>query len=588
MLAEDERGPYPGLLIHNERRNAEEPLRIGGVLGNEAGLNGGLTTDYGTGDPRTDGAAKPKGALLNYYDGFGVEKEVAARRQMENLGPLAFFKKDVESPRTTDGATLEELDNQLPILAAEYNRSKANWAAAGRNLRTRWELWAHGQAESAAGGGSQQSTFIARTEAYLEKKKSLYGQPNLQIMIVACQGGDNQFADILSQQPALVSRNANMVYYYDPGITFLPDKTHPDYRGMKRMGAAFHSFIAGLTPTIASFTPTTAAAGATLTISGTNLTADGELQVGGVLVTQATYRADGKQITLTVPDGVTSGNVQYGKNNVYAIRNGYFVAAPGVPTLSSFSPKTGLPGDSIQLTGSNFAPNMSASIGGQPAIISYISPTSATATVPQGAETGSVSVTTPAGTDSRTGFRKVLFIGQPVQFASLDADVQVTSEPRVETTSTNYNFGHAAQIAGTLPANQAGYIFADFALSIVPTGMLLISNVAGRVALTSSDADVYGDDGGITWNMARAGAGAIYSPNITLTPYAKIAIGRSPDMIKRAFYTANPDPNPDPNSADWIIIKDFGYDTSTQYFGLDIFGAPGCGVVRPRQVGLVI
>ncbi len=73
------------------------------------------------------------------------------------------------------------------------------------------------------------------------------------------------------------------------------------------------------------------------------------------------------------------------------------------PTVASFSPAAGKPGTQVVITGTNLTGATGVAFGGVPATsVVANSSTQVTATVPKGAATGPVSVTTPAGTASST------------------------------------------------------------------------------------------------------------------------------------------------------------------------------------------
>jgi hypothetical protein len=73
------------------------------------------------------------------------------------------------------------------------------------------------------------------------------------------------------------------------------------------------------------------------------------------------------------------------------------------PTVTSFSPKSGKVGSVVNITGTNFSADaasqvpVSVTFNGVPADVSVDSPTQITATVPAGALTGPIRVTTPGG-----------------------------------------------------------------------------------------------------------------------------------------------------------------------------------------------
>src|SRR5439155_22233262 len=72
------------------------------------------------------------------------------------------------------------------------------------------------------------------------------------------------------------------------------------------------------------------------------------------------------------------------------------------PTIVAFGPASGPPGTSVTISGTNFTNATSVTFAGTAASFSVISPTQITATVPNGATTGRIAVTTPGGTATST------------------------------------------------------------------------------------------------------------------------------------------------------------------------------------------
>lgn len=78
------------------------------------------------------------------------------------------------------------------------------------------------------------------------------------------------------------------------------------------------------------------------------------------------------------------------------------LSGDGTPTLAGLAPTSGVAGDSITLTGTNFAAVSAVSFNGIAALFTVDSPTTLRATVPAAATTGVVTVTTPRGTATST------------------------------------------------------------------------------------------------------------------------------------------------------------------------------------------
>ena len=77
--------------------------------------------------------------------------------------------------------------------------------------------------------------------------------------------------------------------------------------------------------------------------------------------------------------------------------------AESAPTVTGFSPTVGPVGTSVTLIGTNFTGATKVAFNGIAApTYSVVSATQITATVPSGATTGMIAVTTPAGTGTST------------------------------------------------------------------------------------------------------------------------------------------------------------------------------------------
>lgn len=77
--------------------------------------------------------------------------------------------------------------------------------------------------------------------------------------------------------------------------------------------------------------------------------------------------------------------------------------AYGPPTVSSFTPTSGITGSTVTINGTSFVPGATVKFGAlaSPSVI-FMSGTQIKATVPNGAVTGKISVTTAAGTATST------------------------------------------------------------------------------------------------------------------------------------------------------------------------------------------
>ncbi|MHB1463089.1 MAG: beta strand repeat-containing protein, partial [Armatimonadota bacterium] len=147
-------------------------------------------------------------------------------------------------------------------------------------------------------------------------------------------------------------------------------------------------------PTITSFAPTSGKVGDTVTLSGTNFTGANEVSFNGTTVV-FTVDSD-TAITATVPESATTGPIAVtSPGGTTTSVDVFTVYQP--PTFSSFAPTSGKVGDTVTITGMNFTGATSVSLNGTAAVFTVDSDTAITATVPEGATTGPIAVTTPGG-----------------------------------------------------------------------------------------------------------------------------------------------------------------------------------------------
>jgi hypothetical protein len=153
-------------------------------------------------------------------------------------------------------------------------------------------------------------------------------------------------------------------------------------------------------PVITSFSPAAAGYGSTVTLTGANLTGATTVNFGGIPASSFT-NVSPTGITAVVGTGST-GNVSvvtpYGTATVAGFQ---YVPAP---TITSITPAAASVGGSVTITGTNFSGATAVSFGGVAASsFVVVSANTITAVVGPGAS-GNVSVTTPGGTASISGF----------------------------------------------------------------------------------------------------------------------------------------------------------------------------------------
>jgi uncharacterized repeat protein (TIGR03803 family) len=156
-------------------------------------------------------------------------------------------------------------------------------------------------------------------------------------------------------------------------------------------GTVFNLSV-GLSPFVQTKT-SSGPVGAVVIILGNNLTGTTAVSFNG---TPAAFNVvSASEITATVPSGATNGTLTVVTSGVTLTSNGVFRVTP---QIKSFKPKTGPVGTQVKITGVSLTQTSAVSFGGVAAsIFSVNSDTQVTATVPTGALTGPITITTAGG-----------------------------------------------------------------------------------------------------------------------------------------------------------------------------------------------
>ena len=153
------------------------------------------------------------------------------------------------------------------------------------------------------------------------------------------------------------------------------------------------------TPTISMFSPPSGQPGTLVSVTGNGFT-------GGIAgVSAVTFNnvgttfnvSDDQHLTATVPIGATTGKIGVTTSDGVGTSVNSFVVAVN-PTISSFSPSSGSPGTAVTINGSGFTGVNGVKFNDTSATFNFVSDAQVMTTVPAGATTGKVTVTTSAGT----------------------------------------------------------------------------------------------------------------------------------------------------------------------------------------------
>ena len=152
-------------------------------------------------------------------------------------------------------------------------------------------------------------------------------------------------------------------------------------------------------PSVTGFSPAYGLPGTSVVVTGTNFTGATVVKFGGV--SAPIFNVDsGTQITATLPASAVSGTVSVTTPSGTATSSATFtvLTGDGTPAVTSFSPIAGAIGTTVTITGTNFVNVTSVAFGGVAAVSPAVnSPTSITVSVPAGAVSGKIVVTTGLG-----------------------------------------------------------------------------------------------------------------------------------------------------------------------------------------------
>ena len=151
-------------------------------------------------------------------------------------------------------------------------------------------------------------------------------------------------------------------------------------------------------PTITGFTPSSGPAGTVITLTGTNLGAVTAAKVNATAVTAFTVLSP-TSLQVTVPAGASTGKLSVTTPAGTAASSTSFTLTVPAPAITSFSPASAGIGSVVTLTGSGLSGATAVKVNGTAVTkVTVVGPTSLVLTVPTGATTGKVTVTTAGGT----------------------------------------------------------------------------------------------------------------------------------------------------------------------------------------------
>nr|NIR47425.1 DNRLRE domain-containing protein [candidate division KSB1 bacterium]NIR69995.1 DNRLRE domain-containing protein [candidate division KSB1 bacterium]NIS23018.1 DNRLRE domain-containing protein [candidate division KSB1 bacterium]NIT69876.1 DNRLRE domain-containing protein [candidate division KSB1 bacterium]NIU23525.1 DNRLRE domain-containing protein [candidate division KSB1 bacterium] len=271
-------------------------------------------------------------------------------------------------------------------------------------------------------------------------------------------------------------------------------------------------------PTVTSFSPTSGSVGTEVTVSGANFTGLTNVSFNGTAAISFTADSD-SELRAQVPSGATTGPISVTNSAGTATSVDDFTVTSG-PGIASFTPTSGSVGTQVTITGANFTSATGVGFNGVSASSFAVdSETQIRASVPSGASTGPISVTTGAGT--ATSFDDFVVVDPPTISSFTPTSGPVGTEVTVSgdnfsgltdvsfngLTSSSFTIDSDGEVRATVPSgastgpvsvtNSAGTAISvgDFTVTEPPSSQSLVFNPTDDAYVRSSRPDAnYGGD----------------------------------------------------------------------------------------------
>jgi len=233
-------------------------------------------------------------------------------------------------------------------------------------------------------------------------------------------------------------------------------------------------------PTVEGFSPACGPVGTSVSISGSHFQQATLVEFNGVDQTTFTVNSS-NSITAAVPSGATTGKIRVTTpDGSDESRDDFTVSSSCAPTIAGFSPTSGPVGSSVTISGSRLVGTTAVRFNVTNASTFSWNPsgTQLTATVPSGATTGRITVTTPAG--SATSAQDFTVTGAPPA-PTISSFVPITGPVGTSVVITGTHFTGATDVRFKNTSATEFTVNSDTRITaVVPSGAM-----TGKIGVTT-------------------------------------------------------------------------------------------------------
>jgi hypothetical protein len=237
---------------------------------------------------------------------------------------------------------------------------------------------------------------------------------------------------------------------------------------------------------VTSLAPTSGPYGTLVTVTGSGFNSGSKVLANGVAA--ALVKRTATELQFAWPQSATtSGPISVTNSSAPAgtvASSGSFTVTPhSPPTISSFTPSSGITGSPVTITGMFFSGASAVKFGARSASFTVDSATQITATVPNGTSKGPISVTTAVGkATSSTSFIPTLSVtGVSPSAATAGTPVTISGIGFTSTSTVTFNGTPAPVVSG--PTD--GRLTVDVPAA-APSGPITVTNTAAPTGTVDS------------------------------------------------------------------------------------------------------